>query len=234
MAPPVAVGFLSFTEVPAGRHHAYNAWHQLDHLPSQHVLPGIVHGERWVRTPAARAAAPVLHPELAAAQYLTLYLVTEPIEETLAAFRDLAADLRAVDRFFADRRSPRFGAWRVTERAAAPRVLVDPAVVPWRPAAGIVVVVEPQAGAARPLGELTDVEGVAGAWTFERDPSLHHGSWIVADERVTIAWVDGDPIAAAAELVERRPSATHVAAHEVIRPGEWSWFEGEGDDRPAG
>lgn len=227
MAPPVAVGFFSFTEVPAGRHHDYNAWHQLDHLPSQQVLPGIVHGERWVRTPAAAAAAPVLHPELAASQYLTLYLVAEPVEETLAAFRRLAADLRAADRFFADRRSPRFGAWRVAERAAAPRVLVDAAVLPWRPARGVVVVVEPSADPGGRLEPLVDLGGVAGAWSFERDPDLHHDSWVVADERITVAWIDGDPVEAAGAVAALRPAATHVAAHEVVRPGEWGWFDDE-------
>ena len=36
-----AYGFFSFTEVtdPA-EHHAYNAWHQLDHLPEQFPLRG--------------------------------------------------------------------------------------------------------------------------------------------------------------------------------------------------
>ena len=94
MAPRVEVGFFSFTEVPDGRHQAYNEWHQLDHLPAQHVLPGIAHGERWVCTPPNLAAAPVVDPRLARAQYLTLYLMTEPLAETLTGFRHLAAGLR--------------------------------------------------------------------------------------------------------------------------------------------
>ena len=35
---------------------AYLAWHQLDHMPEQYQLPGIVHGQRWVSNEACHAA----------------------------------------------------------------------------------------------------------------------------------------------------------------------------------
>lgn len=231
MTGRVEVGFFSFTEVPAGKHHDYNAWHQLDHLPAQHVLDGIARGDRWVCTPASRAAAPVLHAELGRAQYLTLYLMSEPLARTLTGFRQLAVDLRAEGRFFADRESHRFGAWRVTGRWAARRVLVDAVVVPWRPASGVVAVVEPSAASPSSLGDLEQLEqleqleGVAGAWRFDRDPELHHDSWVTADERITVAWIDGDPAAAATAIADRAPAATHVAAYETIRPWVWDWFD---------
>ena len=40
----VKVGFFSFTEItdPA-EHRAYNEWHQLDHMPEQLPIPGIVY-----------------------------------------------------------------------------------------------------------------------------------------------------------------------------------------------
>jgi hypothetical protein len=222
LAPRVEVGFFSFTEVPHGRHRAYNEWHQLDHQPAQHVLPGIAHGERWVCTPQNRAAAPVLDPELGRAQYLTLYLMTEPLAETLRGFRHLAAELQAVDRFFTDRTAHLAGAWRVRERWAAPRVLVDAAVVPWRPATGVVAVVDDAGVPTAPLPERLAVEGVAGAWRFERDPAIHHDSWPTADVAITVAWVDGDPGAVAAAV---GGDARHVAAYDTIRPGAWDWFD---------
>ena len=60
----IAFGFFSFTEItdPA-EHHAYNEWHQLDHLPEQFPLAGIVYGQRWVSTPACRAARAVSEPD---------------------------------------------------------------------------------------------------------------------------------------------------------------------------
>lgn len=225
MVAPVEVGFFSFTEVPAASHRAYNEWHQLDHLPAQQVLPGIALGERWVCTPACYAAAPVLDPTLGRAQYLTLYLMTEPVEATLAGFRALAVDLRDQGRFFGDRESHRFGGWRLTGQVAAGRVLVDPAVVPWRPAAGVVCVVEPTSSNRVALADLAAFDGVAGAWRFERDEAVQHPSWVTADERITVAWVDGDLHAVAASLATGVPAATHVAPYEVIRAGEWGWFD---------
>ena len=51
------LGFFSFTEVTdPSAHEAYNAWHQLDHLPEQFTIDGILFGRRWVRSPRCRAA----------------------------------------------------------------------------------------------------------------------------------------------------------------------------------
>ncbi len=55
--PKVTLGFFSFTEITdPGEHRSYNAWHQLDHMPEQYPLAGVVAGQRWVSTPACRAA----------------------------------------------------------------------------------------------------------------------------------------------------------------------------------
>src|SRR5207253_8423668 len=79
-------GFFSFTEVTdPSAHHAYNEWHQLDHLPEQYPLPGIVHGQRWVSTPACRAARAVSGPALDPIHYVTCYLMADPIRATLDA-----------------------------------------------------------------------------------------------------------------------------------------------------
>ena len=53
----VQIGFFSFTEItdPA-EHRSYNEWHQLDHMPEQYPLAGVVFGQRWVSTPACRRA----------------------------------------------------------------------------------------------------------------------------------------------------------------------------------
>ena len=51
------LGFFSFTEVTdPSAHEAYNAWHQLDHLPEQFTIDGIEFGCRWVRSPRCREA----------------------------------------------------------------------------------------------------------------------------------------------------------------------------------
>ena len=89
----VRLGFISFTEITDPReHHAYNEWHQLDHMPEQFPLDGIAYGQRWVSTPACRAARAASGPLLDSIHYVTLYLMTEPIDRTLREFRALGKD----------------------------------------------------------------------------------------------------------------------------------------------
>ncbi len=99
------IGFFSFTEVTASaqladaatdravRHHAYNEWHQLDHLPQQFALDGVRFGQRWVRTPECRAAegAAPARP-LDRCHYMTLYLLQD--QSVLPKFAALAHQLR--------------------------------------------------------------------------------------------------------------------------------------------
>src|SRR5262245_10704660 len=65
------VGFFAFTEITGGQHRAYNEWHMLDHMPEQFPIPGIAFGQRWVSTPACRAARLYEDPALAPTHYLT-------------------------------------------------------------------------------------------------------------------------------------------------------------------
>lgn len=133
----VRIGFFSFTEVTdPGAHQAYNAWHQLDHLPEQLPVGGIAWGQRWVSTPACRAARVVDGDLLSPAHYVTLYLMTDPVEETLDEFAALARRLREEGRFFGPRRSYLSGPFDVLDTAAAPRVHVSAAAVPYRPNTG--------------------------------------------------------------------------------------------------
>jgi len=116
----VQVGFFSFTEITdPTQHRAYNAWHLLDHLPEQHPLDGVAFGQRWVSSPACRAARAVSGPLLDPIHYVTLYLMTEPVDRTLREFLALGADLRALGRFHRHRRAHLSGPFRLLEAAAA-------------------------------------------------------------------------------------------------------------------
>ena len=103
----VKVGFFSFTEItdPAA-HREYNEWHQLDHMPEQFPMRGArvraalgvdagVPGGARCRWRAARRPS----------HYMTLYLFTDPVDETLQEFMDLGQQLRALGRFY--REAPR-------------------------------------------------------------------------------------------------------------------------------
>jgi len=228
-----AYGFFSFTEVtdPA-EHRSYNEWHQLDHLPEQFPLAGIVYGQRWVSTPACRAARAVSDPMLDPVHYVTCYLMAEPIAPTLEEFFALGAELHRLDRFHQDRRAHLTGPFGVIESVAAPRVLVSAEAVPYRAHRGIYVVVEECSDAdARTLdaSALLATEGVAGVWTFATSPAVAPSRrWTAGARRITVGWLDDDPLAVAARVAPQAESAANVlfaGPFETITPWKWDWFD---------
>jgi hypothetical protein len=238
----VKVGFFSFTEITdRAEHHSYNEWHQLDHMPEQYPLPGMAFGQRWVSTPACRAARAVDGPLLGAVHYVTLYLMTEPVEETLEQFQALGGQLRAVGRFHQHRRALLSGPFDVDTVAAAPRVLISAEAVPYRPNRGAYIVVEEQnpasTGTASAGAEsagtkaLLGCPGVAGVWSFVSDTE-QRGAWHPGQRRVTVCFLDAEPLDVSASLDEvvgrRRPDAgavIHAGPVETVTPWRWNWFD---------
>lgn len=225
----IKIGFFSFTEVTdPGEHRSYNEWHMLDHMPEQYPLDGIAYGQRWVSTPACRAARLVSETPLDPIHYMTLYLMTEPVERTLREFMQLGKDLYEVGRFHLHRRAHLSGPFPFRDAAVAPRVLISAEAVPYRPNLGIYVEVEaiPEGTGPGPdeehLAALVAEPGVAGAWSFADD-----------SRRLTVSWLDAPPLDVSARLdpiVRRRHdgSTTHTlfaGPLEAITPGQWSWFE---------
>ena len=224
----IRLGFFSFTEVTdPNEHHSYNEWHQLDHMPEQYPLDGIAYGQRWVSTPACRAARAVSEPLLDPIHYMTLYLMTEPVDRTLREFMQLGRDLHAVERFHLHRKAWLSGPFPFRAADVAPRVLISAEAVPYRPNRGVYVEVEEVAGdeAVDPtdhLGALCAVPGVAGAWSFADD-----------ERRVTVTWLDAPPLDLCeplATIVARRRAASpgrtvFAGPLETITPWQWDWFD---------
>jgi hypothetical protein len=210
----VKVGFFSFTEVtdPA-EHRSYNEWHMLDHMPEQYPLRGIAFGQRWVSTPACRAARAASGPQFDPIHYVTLYLMTEPVADTLKEFYELGRYLHEVDRFHRQRRAHLSGPFPVEAIAAAPRVLISAAAVPYRPNRGVYVTVRDRAAPAIGPDALGAVPGVAGAWSFADD-----------ERRITVAWLDDDPLTVAGRL-DVAPGAELAGPFETIVPWKWDWFD---------
>ncbi len=215
----VVAGFFSFTEVTDARAHpAYNAWHQLDHLPEQMPLAGIAHGERWVVSPRCLASRDFGSGDLADTQYLTLYLMLPPLDETIESFYALAMRLHDADRFFPHRRAIATGALPVVGAWSAPRVRISAASLPYRPNRGVYVVVERRgddrsgrnlAVPALNVDPLLRMPGVAGLWRFgpsrqvandgdqaqgESRTPQRPGSGRSLDVSVTILFLDEDPV----------------------------------------
>ncbi len=231
------MGFFSFTEITdPSEHHAYNEWHQLDHMPEQYPLAGMAFGQRWVSTPACRAARAVDGTLLAPVHYVTLYLMTEPVQTTLEEFRALGGQLRQLGRFHEHRRALLSGPFDVATIDAAPRVLISAAAVPYRPNRGAYIVVEAlddthPSDDGTNVDALLEVAGVAGVWTFVSDEE-HRMVWRPGRHRVTVCFLDESPLAVSPSLgqvVGRwRPDVTgvvHAGPLETITPWRWDWFD---------
>jgi len=248
----VRLGFFSFTEVTdPDEHRSYNEWHQLDHMPEQFPLPGVVFGQRWVSTPACRRARVYDDPALAPIHYMTLYLMGEPVDATLDQFLALGETLRSAGRFHEHRRARLSGPLSVTGMVAAPRVHVSPEAIPYRPNCGVYVVVregtepdERAAGATTASGDAHDEEarlaasllgadGVAGVWSFATDSRFARHVWRPGAKTIAVAYLDVDPVAQAAALgdlvhaaVVGSPRGVLFAGPlETITPWHWDWFD---------
>jgi len=250
-APPVnkvKVGFFSFTEItdPA-EHRAYNEWHQLDHMPEQLPIPGIVFGQRWVSTPACRAARAVDEEPYRPIHYMTLYLMADPIDRTLRDFMEVGQQLRALGRFHQKRRAAMSGPHQWLDGHVAPRVLVGAEAVPYRPNRGVYVIVEETVEGADPEAEdawirglherwaaaACAVDGVAGVWQFASSPALQGAGWSGGNRRISVCYLDDDPLAVADAirpvLEERWRDAPvrpiHAGPLETVVPYQWDWFD---------
>jgi hypothetical protein len=216
------LGFFSFTEVTdPGAHEAYNAWHQLDHLPEQFSIDGISFGQRWVCSPPCVQQRIAVSPLLARCHYMTLYLLRDA--DVLPEFFALARRLQAAGRFFEQRRSHLRGAFEVVGQWSGRGTEVSPAVVPFRPSNGVYVVVGPALGDSR-RDDVVAVPGVAGAWEFTQSPEP--GS--AGGRRITVAFVDGHLATVSDRLGQLwaggEPGLEWAGPLERVDVGDWGWF----------
>jgi hypothetical protein len=203
----VKVGFFSFTEVLDGRHREYNEWHLFDHMPEQLKLDGFQWGQRWVATPGLMKRRLFAGDDLARTQYVTIYLVTEPVQQAITDFYALARELHDRDRWFDARKSHLSGPFDLVRTYVSPRLAFDSDAIPYRPNRGIFVTAQdaidgPALEEARQwydqvhIPELLDVRGVAGSWCFEN-----------ADGRtIRVYWLDEDPSVFLDDLKAKTPS----------------------------
>ena len=183
---------------------AYLAWHQLDHMPEQYQLPGLIHGQRWVSNDACRAARAGASGVFEDVHHVVLYLMGDPVEQTLDDFFDLGGRLAELGRFPRHILRRFLGALQLLEIKASPRVLVSAEVVPFRPNRGIYLIVEQPTDRERldsylrwrraeHLPRVVTTPGVAGAWAFGTSSRFRRGRYTEGDYRITVCYLDGDP-----------------------------------------
>jgi hypothetical protein len=209
--------FVAFTEVEPGRHRDYNTWHQLDHRPENLALPGVIWGERWVRSPDCAKVSHGDDDSLTSCHYVTMYWFRAPVETAWAEWLDLGA------RSYQWGRRPElpyvkrpFGKPFVPVRGYVhPRVLVSADVLPLRPNRGVYITVSEVSGDTVAVEELFEwynevripdwlsCRGVAGAWTLVSEEEFRGhrpGQPSPTSTRATVLFFDEDPVDVVAEI----------------------------------
>ncbi len=204
----VKVGFFSLSHSsPTGDDRPYLEWHQMDHMPEQYQLPGLLFAQRWASTSACRAARAAESGDWSKVEHVVCYLMGNPVDETIDEFLTLGRHLAELGRFPHSLPSQYRGALRLLEATAAPRVLISAEVVPHRPHQGVYLVVEEISGASdrvareedrqhlhtQLLPALVSVPGVAGAWTYGTTPSIRRSMFSEGDYQIITCYLDEDP-----------------------------------------
>ena len=172
------------------------------------------------------------------------------MDETLRLFYDLPVKLHNEDRFFPHRRALESGPLPVLRTAAAPRVRVSAAAVPYRPNRGIYALVNnqttdsgdrPRTTSSKSADDLLEIAGVAGVWSFgrrdgdgaqgETGPPPGAGALFEAD--VTICFLDDDPVRVAKDVTDligssfddEGSSLRFAGPFETVVPWSWDWFD---------
>ena len=64
-------------------------------------------------------------------------------------------------------------------------------------------------------------------WTFASNPDLTSRRWTAGPRRVTVAWLDDDPVSVSeriAPVLGHRTGVEFAGPFETITPWEWDWF----------
>jgi hypothetical protein len=207
----VAAIFISMSARHAeGRDADYIAWHTLDHRPEYHRLAHLRASLRVVSTPACREARAVSDPRYDATDHIMAYFFSDLA--ALGPFDDLTRALGQAGRASIQLPKVERRVYRLDGMAAAPRIKVGAAVLPWWPAKGVYVLIE--RGRA-PAADLIDVPGVGGVWWGETVPgAIEHGE-SNPGLQFSYAFLDGDPVEIAAQIrpaLQKRWAKTGVNA----------------------
>ncbi|MFC0865832.1 hypothetical protein ACFHYQ_26390 [Sphaerimonospora cavernae] len=221
--------FFAFPHLTDPRRHGdYNAWHQLDHRPENLALPGVIHGDRWVRSPDCRAAG-TADEWLREADYMAMYWFAEPAKQSIKQWRELGDTTlqqgRRPDLEWTSR--PLMGTFRPVRGYVHPRVRISAAALPFRPHTGIQVFVTAVDDANGPQAEtlfdwydrvripqLLGTSGVAGAWSFRSETVSVAGAdgspQPLTDStiRIILCYLDAEPVEVAREMAAREPGWT--------------------------
>jgi hypothetical protein len=86
------------------------------------------------------------------------------------------------------------------------------------------VIVEDAGVAPGDVRALVEQPGVAGVWTFATNPDLTSRRWSAGARRITVAWLDEEPLAVAPPPMHDA-GVVFAGPLETITPWQWTWFD---------
>lgn len=222
---------------------AFNRWYDLEHVPPNVWLPGVMLGNRYVAPPELHAARVVTEGSPFADRrgtFLTIYTLCEPPDETIATMSTLRDKLYAEERmrFPAEKKTVRDGdAMALVGARSSDDLRLPAAEVPFLGHTGLLVIQRrgPESVSEWYRNEwaaaAVSAAGVHGVMTLRSSRDASH--------ETDLLFVEGDP-AAAAQAV--RAAAPHHPDAEVlvdapflrIEPLNYPWARAiEESDLPA-
>ena len=194
-----------------GHDAAYLEWHSLDHLPEQYSMRSLMHGPRWVSTPACRAARAAGDAALDATDHAVQYLFADT--GSLDRFFALGAELREAGRMPLRLPPVELAGYAFVD---ATSTLVRPEVLPWRPNRGAYLIVSD----ARV--ELPPIDGTAGVWRYVGGV-FHERLADTRGRHLTVCYLDGDPAEVGARITAAVDQPVLLGApFAALTPFDWT------------
>jgi hypothetical protein len=210
----------------------WNHWYDLDHLPPNVALPGIMSGRRYVCTPPLHALrSPGADPWWAegASSFLTVYTLCGDVNETFGAMVALREDLDAAGRMFAeDLKVVRGGDGLTIQRLSGdPSLRNHPHELPLLGHTGLLVVRAPE---RRYLEADHDSLAAALLKTSGSLAVISYASQVVPGTGLHLALLAGDVAQAASNASEALAALGADAgfshsAYEAITPLDYRWAD---------
>jgi hypothetical protein len=236
------------------QHQVYNESQQLGLQPEMRALSGVAWADRWVHSPDCAVLHTGTDATLARVHYADMAWFRAPTEIGIRGFHDAHSRASQIGESSASRLEQKLqGLFVPVQGYVHPRVHIAADALPFRPAFGVYLLVsrfarrDADAEAAYHwydqvrIPDLLECRGAAGAWSFATADVFRPNRDIMAPVlRIVLCYLDDDPLAFMADIVERTPQwrragrlpdisgvedVLFASPLASITAWQWDWFD---------